>query len=302
VRVDAGGDVSAVDVTGLLTSTASHKEQTEASSGADELVIDPTEDDVEVAPPNGRVVIDLTEADVEVAPPNGRVVIDLTEADVEVAPPNGRVLQAPSGLLAASRAELAAKRILDVVGSTTLLVCLLPVMILIALGVVFTSRGPVFFVQERVGRDGRPFRFYKFRSMVDGAQEAKAALTALNEVTGPVFKIKDDPRVTPLGRWLRRLSLDELPQFWNVLCGSMSLVGPRPPIPEEVALYTEWEKQRLLVKPGLTCIWQVSGRSDVEFANWVAMDIDYIVNWTIWSDIRLLWATIPAVVAGNGAY
>jgi lipopolysaccharide/colanic/teichoic acid biosynthesis glycosyltransferase len=165
-----------------------------------------------------------------------------------------------------------------------------------------SSRGPVFYVQERVGRDGGPFRMLKFRSMYRDSHERRNEHAELNIHEGPIFKIRDDPRITPVGRAIRRLSIDELPQFFNVLMGNMSLVGPRPALPEEFLDYSERERARLLVKPGVTCIWQVSGRSDVDFDTGIDMDLEYIEEWSLRLDLKLLARTVPAVISGRGAY
>lgn len=183
-----------------------------------------------------------------------------------------------------------------------MLVGLAPVIIVIAVLIRATTKGPALFRQERVGLAGRKFRILKFRTMYEDAEDRKAEVEELNEADGPVFKIRKDPRVTPIGHYLRRWSLDELPQIVNVLNGDMSLVGPRPPLPAEVETYNSWESQRLLARPGLTCIWQVSGRSDVDFKTWVEMDIDYIANWSPGLDLELLARTLPAVVKRDGAY
>jgi lipopolysaccharide/colanic/teichoic acid biosynthesis glycosyltransferase len=206
------------------------------------------------------------------------------------------------GLLDATRWQVVAKRAVDVIGGVGLLILLFPVILISALLVRVTSSGPVLYLQERVGKGGEPIRMYKFRSMRLGAHLTRDELRNLNEVTGPVFKIRQDPRITPVGRWLRKLSIDEIPQLINVLRGHMSLVGPRPPLPEEFATYTALERQRLSVKPGLTCIWQVSGRSDVDFKTWVGMDLEYISTWNLRRDFRLLLKTFPAVLNGRGAY
>jgi lipopolysaccharide/colanic/teichoic acid biosynthesis glycosyltransferase len=153
-----------------------------------------------------------------------------------------------------------------------------------------------------VGKDGREFTFYKFRSMHTNADLRRNELAHLNETDGPVFKMREDPRITAVGRILRRTSIDEAPQFWNVLRGDMSLVGPRPPLPSEVMHYDAKQWQRLMVWPGITCIWQVSGRSDLDFATWVDMDLEYIRRWSPWLDVALLLRTIPAVLSGRGAY
>ncbi len=157
------------------------------------------------------------------------------------------------------------------------------------------------FRQRRVGLAGREFTLYKFRSMHAGAEALLPALRTRNEAGGPVFKMRDDPRVTRVGALLRRASLDELPQFWNVLRGEMSVVGPRPPIPSEVRAYARWQRRRLSVKPGITCTWQVSGRSDVDFARWMELDLAYIDGWTLWGDIEICLKTIPAVLSARGA-
>jgi lipopolysaccharide/colanic/teichoic acid biosynthesis glycosyltransferase len=175
-------------------------------------------------------------------------------------------------------------------------------MAMIALMIKMDSPGPVLFRQERVGKDGHRFTLYKFRSMAEGAEHQQEALRALNEADGPLFKIKDDPRTTRLGKWLRKLSLDELPQFYNVLLGEMSLIGPRPPLPTEVAQYKEWHKRRLEISPGLTGLWQVSGRSELTFDEMAMLDIYYIENWSLGLDTKILWQTIPRVLFGSGAF
>lgn len=207
-----------------------------------------------------------------------------------------------SSLLNAARWQLAVKRLMDVIGAIVGLVILSPLYLGITLAILLTSGRPVFYEHIRVGRDGKPFRFIKFRTMTRNAEQERHLVIDLNEADGPVFKIRNDPRVTPLGRVLRRYSLDELPQLLHVLTGEMSLVGPRPPLPDEVKLYSDRELQRLTVKPGLTCSWQVSGRSDVEFRAWVDLDVEYIQNWNLRSDIKLILKTIPAVFTGRGAY
>ena len=194
------------------------------------------------------------------------------------------------------------KRVMDVTGAVVVLVLLSPVMVLTMLAVRLTSPGPVLFTQPRVGKDGRVFTFWKFRTMTAGAAERKLELLDQNEQTWPVFKMTQDPRVTPLGRLLRKTSLDELPQFWNVLKGDMSLVGPRPPTLDEVHEYERWHLRRLELTPGLTCIWQVSGRSLIGFADWVRMDLQYAERRSVLVDLMLLARTIPAVLSGRGAH
>jgi exopolysaccharide biosynthesis polyprenyl glycosylphosphotransferase len=195
------------------------------------------------------------------------------------------------------------KRLLDLAGAAFLLMVLSPILSLLALLIRLDSPGPVLFKQFRIGKWGKPFQIYKFRSMYIDAEARKTALSASNEMHGGVtFKMKQDPRITRVGRYIRRASIDELPQLWNVLRGDMSLVGPRPPVPVEVSQYTLSDRRRLEVKPGITCIWQVSGRSDIPFAQQVELDAAYIESQSLWMDIKLLLKTIPAVLLGRGAY
>ena len=202
-----------------------------------------------------------------------------------------------------SRVSLGLKRCLDVVGAGLALLVLAPVFAVIALLVKATSHGPVLFMQDRIGKGGRLFRFYKFRTMVLDAEARKAELEHLNEMSGPVFKIARDPRITRVGAWLRKSSLDELPQFWNVLKGDMSLVGPRPPVPDEVERYTKREAQRLSVTPGMTGLWQVSGRSTISgFDAWVDIDLRYVNEWSLWLDLRILAKTPVVVISTRGAH
>jgi lipopolysaccharide/colanic/teichoic acid biosynthesis glycosyltransferase len=195
------------------------------------------------------------------------------------------------------------KRIIDIAGSIVLLILLLPFLAWIGVMISLGSPGPVFFRQTRIGKWATPFCMYKFRSMYVDAEARKAALAGSNEMKGAVtFKIKHDPRITPIGRHLRRASIDELPQLWNVLKGDMSLVGPRPAIPSEVIEYTLSDRRRLEVKPGITCIWQVSGRSNIPFEQQVELDAAYIDSQSFWMDLKLLLKTIPAVLLGRGAF
>ena len=200
------------------------------------------------------------------------------------------------------RAAVAAKRGLDVLVSVVVLILCLPGLAVVAVLVKLSSRGPVLFRQERIGRDGRPFVMYKFRTMREGASAVCRDSLPPNEVCGPVFKLRRDPRVTPIGRVLRVSSLDELPQLWNVLRGDMSLVGPRPPLPTEVLLYNPLHRRRLSVPPGLTGPWQIAGRSEVDFETWMRMDLQYIDDWSLLTDLRILARTIPAVLSGRGAW
>jgi len=196
---------------------------------------------------------------------------------------------------------LLVKRILDVVLSFILLVLLSPLLFIIACLVKFSSRGPVFFIQERVGLNNRKFKLIKFRTMVENAENLRKRIEKLNEVSGPVFKIRKDPRITSLGKFLRRTSIDELPQIFNVLKGEMSLVGPRPPIPREVEQYEWKDTRRLSMKPGITCLWQINGRNNIPFERWMELDKEYIDNWSLRLDLKILAKTIPAVIRGSGA-
>ena len=198
--------------------------------------------------------------------------------------------------------DLYVKRVIDLSVAFILLVALAPIFAVISLAIRMNSSGPVFFRQRRVGLNGRIFSMYKFRSMHDNAESLKAELLSKNEMSGPAFKIKDDPRITSIGKLLRRFSLDELPQLWNVFRGDMSLVGPRPPVPGEVSLYERKDRRRLSMRPGLTCIWQVTGRNAIkDFSQWVKLDLEYIDNWSLTLDFYLLLKTIPVVLMGRGA-
>jgi exopolysaccharide biosynthesis polyprenyl glycosylphosphotransferase len=199
--------------------------------------------------------------------------------------------------------QLVAKRWIDLCGSVILLFVLSPILLIVAALIKLDSPGPVFFRQERVGLYKRRFRLIKFRTMVDGADRQQQVLEHLNEAAGPVFKIREDPRITRLGKFLRRFSIDELPQLLNVLKGEMSLVGPRPlPVRDVERIAVQWHKRRLSMKPGLTCLWQVNGRSNVSFDHWVLMDLAYIDKWSLALDLKILLKTIPAVLKGAGAY
>lgn len=193
------------------------------------------------------------------------------------------------------------KRAMDVVFSLILIIMLSPLMWIVALTIKIESKGPIFFKQRRVGKDGKVFLCYKFRSMCLDAEEKKEGLRPYSEVTGPVFKMENDPRCTKVGRFIRKWSIDELPQLFNVLFGQMSLVGPRPLPVEEVAQFELWQLERLSAPPGITCTWQVSGRSQIPFDQWMRMDLDYIKEASILHDLRLLLLTIPAVIKREGA-
>jgi exopolysaccharide biosynthesis polyprenyl glycosylphosphotransferase len=193
------------------------------------------------------------------------------------------------------------KRLFDIVASALALWLLSPIILVGALLIKLTSPGPIFFKQQRVGMHGRTFFMLKFRSMVANAEELKMKLLADNEQNGPVFKIKKDPRITTVGRFIRKFSVDELPQLINVLRGEMSVVGPRPPVPSEVAQYEPWQRRRLSVRPGLTCLWQVSGRNNIGFQDWMYLDMQYIDHWSLGQDFNLILKTVPVVLTGRGA-
>jgi exopolysaccharide biosynthesis polyprenyl glycosylphosphotransferase len=198
--------------------------------------------------------------------------------------------------------SVAVKRILDIVVSGTLIVLLTPVFLVICLAIKLGSKGPVLFVQDRIGLNKRRFPLYKFRTMVTDAEARQGDLEHLNEASGPVFKIENDPRITQLGSFLRRSSLDELPQLTNVFLGDMSLVGPRPlPVRDYEGFNEDWHRRRFSVRPGLTCLWQIQGRSRVTFERWMELDMQYIDEWSLWLDIKILAKTVPVVIKGTGA-
>ncbi len=198
---------------------------------------------------------------------------------------------------------IVAKRAFDILISFLLIIILAPVYLCVAVLIKVTSPGPIFFIQERIGLNKRRFRLIKFRTMVPGAEQQQAKLESLNEARGPAFKIKNDPRVTPLGRFLRRTSLDEIPQLFNVLQGDMSLVGPRPlPVRDYNGFNRDWHRRRFSVRPGISCLWQISGRSNLSFAKWMRLDMEYIDHWTFWLDLRILALTLPAIIKRQGAY
>lgn len=259
----------------------------------------------------------VSQARPDTAPAPDRLHLDLVidliadEANVSVLAPGS----IRNRLEEAGPWKLRMKRAVDIVGALTALVVLSPLMLLTALAVALTSRGPVFFAQDRVGYMGRRFRFLKFRSMCQDAEARKEEVLDHNHHDhGPIFKARDDPRTTWVGKLIRHFSIDELPQLFHVLSGSMSLVGPRPlpyedviaQIPEDhlndERMYKTRDLQRLTTKPGITCIWQVSGRSELDYDTWVKMDIEYIENWSLWLDLKLLARTVPAVLSGRGAY
>uniref|UniRef100_UPI0039E90F1F sugar transferase n=1 Tax=Clostridium perfringens TaxID=1502 RepID=UPI0039E90F1F len=193
------------------------------------------------------------------------------------------------------------KRLIDILASTLGLIALSPIFLIISIAIKLDSKGPIFFSQERVGFKGKTFKMYKFRSMVSNAEELKCNLMAQNEMSGPMFKMKHDPRITKVGKFIRKTSMDELPQLLNVLMGQMSLVGPRPSLPKEVAKFEPWMLKRLEVKPGLTCYWQVMGRNDIDFEEWMKLDIKYIYDRNIFLDIKLIFKTFFVLFGDESA-
>ena len=200
------------------------------------------------------------------------------------------------------RGYLLLKRFFDVFLSVLVLIVLSPLLLIVTAVIKLDSPGKAIYIQERVGKDGKKFKMYKFRSMCVDAEKKQDELQALNEVDGPVFKIAKDPRVTRVGKFIRKCSIDELPQLFNIIKGEMSIVGPRPPLPKEVEQYTPYQKLRLRVAPGLTCYWQISGRSDMTFDKWIQLDLMYITSRNLWVDFCIVLKTIPAVLGHKGAY
>lgn len=194
------------------------------------------------------------------------------------------------------------KRIIDIIGAGLGLILLSPIIAIVACAVKVTSKGPIFFSQKRVGKNGELFEMYKFRSMVVNAEELKENLEEQNEMSGPMFKIKDDPRITKVGKFIRKTSIDELPQLWNILKGDMSLVGPRPSLPKEVEQFDNWMFKRLSVRPGLTCYWQVSGRNNIDFEDWMKLDIKYVEERNFWIDIKLIFKTVFVLFGDKNAH
>lgn len=199
------------------------------------------------------------------------------------------------------RLRLGLKKMIDWVGALTGIILSIPVTLAAVVAIKLEDGGPVFFRQTRAGKNGKPFTLLKFRTMVVNAEELKDQLMDRNEMSGPTFKMKHDPRITRVGGFLRKMSIDELPQFFNVLQGEMSLVGPRPPLPKEVAQYDRWQRRKLAVKPGMTCLWQVNGRNNIDFEDWMKLDLQYIDNWSLWLDTKILMKTVPAVFKREGA-
>ena len=194
------------------------------------------------------------------------------------------------------------KRGIDMIVAGVGLILLSPIITIVACAIKLTSKGPIFFLQKRVGKNGELFNMYKFRSMVVNAEELKEKLKHKNEMSGPMFKMKDDPRVTKVGKFIRKTSLDELPQLWNVLKGDMSLVGPRPSLPKEVEQFDSWMFKRLTVRPGLTCYWQVSGRNNIDFEDWMKLDVKYVEERNLWIDIKLIFKTVGVLFGDKNAH
>ncbi len=202
----------------------------------------------------------------------------------------------------AKESHLFIKRAMDIVISGLGIILVSPLFFVVAVIIKLTSSGPVLFTQKRVGLNGRKFKFYKFRTMYKGAEKKLSELEARNEMGGPIFKMKKDPRITPVGKILRKFSIDELPQLFNVFVGHMSLIGPRPPIPKEVEQYNPWQRRRLSMRPGLTCLWQIKGRNKLSFNEWMKLDLEYLDNWSLRLDFEIMMKTIPVVLFGIGAY
>jgi lipopolysaccharide/colanic/teichoic acid biosynthesis glycosyltransferase len=222
----------------------------------------------------------------------------VTQSDVTQAADHPAVIFSPHWN---SAPQQAVKRLIDVLGAGSLLIALSPLFVVLAIVVKLSAPGNIFYQWKVVGQAGRPFLSYKFRSMVSNADELKGRLEPCNEMTGPVFKITNDPRVTAAGKWMRRYSLDELPQLYSVLLGDMSLVGPRPPLASEYERFTDFQKQKLSVKPGITGLWQVSGRNQVsDFDQWVRLDLEYIRRWSLKLDLEILLRTVTSVFSGSG--
>lgn len=201
-----------------------------------------------------------------------------------------------------SWAYFAIKRLFDILVSFIMLVILLPLFIIVGLAIVLTSKGHAFYVSTRVGLNGKEFKMVKFRSMIKDAEKMKKKLEKYNEMKdGPTFKMKDDPRITKVGKFIRKTSIDELPQLFNIFAGQMTFVGPRPGLPQEVAMYDDFARNRLLAKPGLTCIWQCSGRNTIDFQTWMKMDNEYLEKRSLWFDFVILLKTVPAVLTSKGA-
>ena len=194
------------------------------------------------------------------------------------------------------------KRGIDVIVAGVGLILLSPIITIVACAIKLTSKGPIFFLQKRVGKNGELFNMYKFRSMVVNAEELKVKLKHKNEMSGPMFKIKDDPRITKVGKFIRKTSIDELPQLWNILKGDMSLVGPRPSLPKEVEQFDNWMFKRLTVRPGLTCYWQVSGRNNIDFEDWMKLDVKYVDERNFWIDIKLIFKTVFVLFGDKNAH
>jgi lipopolysaccharide/colanic/teichoic acid biosynthesis glycosyltransferase len=236
-----------------------------------------------------------------------KVVLPLYERPIVESPPSGTITESrPVGMISVVPAprrpwQLFVKRATDFIGAAAGLLILSPVLLMVAILVKCTSKGPILYRWQVLGLHKRPIVSYKFRTMVKNADALKKDLLRRNEMAGAVFKMKDDPRVTKLGKLLRKYSIDELPQLWSVLKGDLSLVGPRPPLQSEINGFSDWQRRKLSVKPGLTCLWQVNGRNAInDFDHWVKLDLEYIDNWSLRLDFRILLKTIPAVLRGSG--
>ena len=251
--------------------------------------------DVRVYPQQNRVRREISELAYQ-----NRVSIFAADAATAVADLPGPRSSAHTPTSIRARLSLTAKRVIDIFGAVTGLILTAPIMLIAAILIKLESQGSVVFKQERIGKEGKRFLMFKFRTMCPEAEALKKQLTHLNEMNGPVFKIKEDPRVTRVGCFLRKYSVDELPQLLHVLTGELSLVGPRPALPEEVQKYEPWQRARLTAKPGLTCLWQVNGRNELDFADWMKLDLEYVEKRSLGLDFRILLKTIPTVLKGTG--
>jgi lipopolysaccharide/colanic/teichoic acid biosynthesis glycosyltransferase len=251
--------------------------------------------DVRVRPQQNRVRNEISELTL-----SNRVGVFAADSTATVAD----VIRTPTAAHTTRRFRVvlghALKRLIDIVGASTAIILTAPIMLITALLIKLDGQGSVVFKQERIGKEGKRFLMFKFRTMCPEAESLKKELVHLNEMTGPVFKINDDPRVTRVGCFLRKYSVDELPQLLHVLTGKLSLVGPRPALPEEVEKYEPWQRGRLQAKPGLTCLWQVNGRNELDFADWMRLDLEYVEKRSLWLDLRILLKTIPTVLKGTG--
>ena len=251
--------------------------------------------EVRVRPQQNRVSKEISELTL-----SNRVSVFATDSTAAIADSSRTLTDAHASERKDARFSQAVKRLIDIVGAVTGLIVTAPIMLITVILIKLESQGSAVFKQERIGKEGKRFLMFKFRTMCPEAESLKRELAHLNEMTGPAFKINKDPRVTRVGCFLRKYSVDELPQLFHVLTGKLSLVGPRPALPEEVEKYEPWQLERLQAKPGLTCLWQVNGRNELDFADWMKLDLEYVERRSLWLDLRILLKTIPTVLKGTG--